>query len=134
MKGVMAAAIAAQIPVSIEEAEAAYENLGIIDMGNGWYRCWMSFEDNGEDRTFSVHGKAGSSGHMIMSHGKVRAYFDLTTGDIGKIEVCEDKGACIGTADGDILAWGAQLEEGRVLPESWTSAQRARHVLARGKA
>lgn len=113
----MAAAVVAQIPLTEQEAEAAYEALadsGIQDMGNGWYRCWMSFKDE----TISVHAKsADHSRWMAMYHGKVCAYFDLETGELGQINVVEKlpdgtvKSGVAGFYSDGAYLWGAQLEK-----------------------
>jgi hypothetical protein len=112
LKGAMAAAVVAQIPLSLTEAEEAYEaceaiaSHGIEDMGNGWYRCWMG---SGTDDAFSTFAKAGDSQWMTLSHNKVRAYFDLRTGEIGKVDVVDSAGPSIG---GDCTLFGVQPEKG----------------------
>ncbi len=111
LKAVLAAAVVAQIPISLQEAEAAYDSLGIEDMGNGWYRCWMSFDESNGPEVLSTYAKAGTSSHMQLSFGRVRAWFDLETGTLGTVEVVEERRwPNIKMEDGRI--WGAQIERG----------------------
>jgi len=112
LKAVMAAAVVANVPITEAEAIEAYESLGIDDMGDGWYRCWMSFVDDGKTRTFSTFAKRyGKHGWMQLSHGRVRAYFDLRTGELGEVEIVDDYvDPMIHGSDGTNI-FGAQLEE-----------------------
>ena len=108
IKACLAAAVVANVPFTEAEAVEAYEAFGIEDVGNGWYRCWMSFD--GE--TLSTHAKAGEDSHMQLGYKKVRAWFDLETGTLGRMEIVEEESEpTIKTSGpGDLTIWGAQLE------------------------
>jgi len=105
----MAAAVVANIP-NFTEAEAveAYESFGIQDMGNGWYRCHLTFTEHGEGQMFSTYAKAGDSSHMQLSYGRVRAWFDLETGTIGEVSVSDEYTKP--RIEGRGSVWGTQLE------------------------
>jgi len=117
LQAVMAAAVVANIPFTEAEAVEAYESLGIQDLGNGWYRCWISYAEGSKDQTFSTYAKAGESSHMQLSHGRVRAWFDLVTGEVGKVSVSNDYVAP--QIKGEGLIWGCQLEEGLRAPTQY---------------
>lgn len=106
LKMAMAAAAAAHIPDFTEaEAAAAYDACGIADMGGGWYRCWFSYDKS----TASSYLKASTHRWAAMSAGRIRVYFDLVKGEIGKVEVAEPGDLQIHS--GGALVFAPQIEE-----------------------
>lgn len=93
IKAALAAATVAHIPLSVAEAEEAYEafGAGIEDLGNGWFRVHMSFTADGTPQRFSTMAKAGSANHLQLSHGKIRQWFDLETGELGSMDIVDDE-------------------------------------------
>lgn len=84
LKMAMAAAAAAHIPDFTEaEASAAYDACGIQDMGNGWFRCWFSYDKS----TASTYLKASTHRWANMSAGRIRVWFDLVKGEVGRIDI-----------------------------------------------
>jgi len=108
IKAAMAAAVVANIPFTEAEAVEAYENIGIEAWPDGWYRCWMNVTDDGDTRQFSTYARAGKHSHMQLRYRKVRAWFDLEKGTLGKVEVAPEDSCAAIVLDGEI--WGTQME------------------------
>ena len=116
IQAALAAAVVAHIPLTEAEAVEAYDASGIQDHGNGWYRCWMTYTEKGVTLQFSTFARAGDQSQMQLSHGKIRAWFDLETGEVGRIEVVNDHSKPSITVDGEL--WRAQIET--IPDECWT--------------
>lgn len=108
IKAAMAAAVVAHVPFTEAEAVEAYEAFGIKDIGNGWFRCSITCGSRGETLTADL--RADKSRFAVLSHGKVRAYFDLEKGEIGTVQIGGDESTAVIEADQSVLAYGMQLE------------------------
>ena len=110
IKGILAAAAAAQVPISVAAAEEAADALAttaIEDYGNGWYRVSMTVDDS----TVSAYTKRGIRDHIRFQYRNVRAWFNLETGEVGKIECVKVSDDQL-TIDADgAYVFGAQIEE-----------------------
>lgn len=108
IKAAMAAAVVAHVPFTEAEAVEAFEAFGIQDMGNGWFRCSVTCD--AKKQTLSAFMKRKLSRVGVLSHGKVRAYFNLETGEIGKVQILADESEPTIEAEKQVIVYGMQLE------------------------
>lgn len=86
LQGMGAAAVVASLPPAIAAPTPVPPpptgvTAGIESVGNGWYRCWMQFEE----KITSTYAKSTGKPNFWMQSAKAYAHFDL---DKGTVEKC----------------------------------------------
>ncbi len=61
---------------AVGTTDAGFDSVGIIDVGNGWYRCWGSFTTDGADTTGAIqYGVADGDNDAVVDRDGTSSIF-----------------------------------------------------------